>query len=403
MSSLHVGTITFDCYLSEPRVTRLVDAAVDAGYRVGLICLRQPLEKSYEVCNGVHIYRIPISRGFDRSLLATLLCWCWFLLLAAIKITRLHLKDPYDVVHVHNMPDFLVFSALIPKLLGAKIILDVQDVSPELMAMKARGRLQGLACRLAKLQEHISTTFADHVVTVGWPFERLLLQRGVPREKLTVIINSTDPKLFPALLRKPVPSESSGEERPFILTYYGTVAERHGLDTAVRALALACRVVPQLRLDIKGLGEYMPKIKQLVEELGVGEHVVFSEATSLKEIVYFVVHGDIGIIPYKCDGFTDLLLPTKAYELAWMHRPIIASNTPAIRSMFRHESIVLCDPSSPESFAEAIIDLYRHPEKRARMVANAAQDYEPYRWEIIAERYVQLLESLSLKQVRTTR
>jgi len=90
----------------------------------------------------------------------------------------------------------------------------------------------------------------------------------------------------------------------------------------------------------------------------------------------------------------DLVLPTKAYEFALMHRPIIASDTIAIRSMFRPESIVLCNSTSPASFAEAIIDLYQHPEKRARLVANAAEDYIPYRWEIMAERYRQLLLSL---------
>jgi len=91
----------------------------------------------------------------------------------------------------------------------------------------------------------------------------------------------------------------------------------------------------------------------------------------------------------------DLVLPTKAYEFAWMHRPMIASDTPAIRSMFRPESIMLCDPSKPEDFAKAIIDLYQHPEKRARMVSNAAGDYMPYQWEILATRYQKLLANLA--------
>jgi glycosyltransferase involved in cell wall biosynthesis len=98
----------------------------------------------------------------------------------------------------------------------------------------------------------------------------------------------------------------------------------------------------------------------------------------------------------------DLVLPTKAYEFALMRRPMIASDTPAIRSMFRPESIVLCNPASPESFAEAIIDLYQHPEKRTRLVANAARDYTPYRWEIMAKRYQQLLLSLSQGQIEST-
>ena len=138
----------------------------------------------------------------------TILQWCWFLLLAGATVTWLHLKRAYDVVHVHNMPDFLVFSALFPKLLGAKIILEVQDVTPELMAAKAKGRQRKIVFRLATWQERISTAFAHHVITVGWPFEELLLQRGVPKEKITIILNSADPKLFPPLRRYPLPCES---------------------------------------------------------------------------------------------------------------------------------------------------------------------------------------------------
>src|SRR5436305_853348 len=285
MASLHVGVITFDWYPYEPRALRLAEAAANAGYEVDVICLRQPHEKGYAVHNGVHIYRMPMSRSVGRSLPINILHWCWFLLLAGAAVAWLHLRRPYDVIHVHNMPDFLVFSALFPRLLGAKIILYVQDVSPELMSAKAKGHQRKVVIRLAIWQEQISTAFAHHVVTTGWLFEEVLLP-----------------------------------------------------------------------------------------------------------------HGDVGIIPYRCNGFAELVLPTKCYEFAWMQRPMIASDTRAIRSMFRSESIVLCDHSKPESFAEAIIELYQHPEKRAQLVANAAEDYQPYRWEFMAQRYQKLLVSLCRQQ-----
>ncbi len=398
MSPVRVATITFDFYPLDPRVRRLAEAAVDAGYRVDVICLRQPHEARFEVYSGVRIYRVPMNRGFGRPLPITLLAWCWFLLLAGVTVTWLHLRYAYDVIHVHNMPDFLVFSTVLPRLFGAKIILDVQDVSPELMAVKAKGRLRSIVTGLATWQERISTAFAHHVITVGWPFEALLLQRGVPQEKITIILNSADPKFFPAARRLPPPLGKEPREQPFILMYHGTLAERLGVDTAIRALALACREAPQLRLDIMGRGEQIPALKELAEELGVRDQVVFSESRPYHEVVDFVLHGDIGLIPYRCDGFTELLLPTKTYEFAWMQRPMIASDTRAIRSLFRPESIVLCEPGNPEAFAKAIIDLYHHPEKRAALVASAAVDYLPYRWEMMAERYQQLLLSLSRKQ-----
>ncbi len=397
MSSIRIGVITYDSY-GEPRARRLADAAVDGGYSVDFICSRQPGEMGYQVRNGVHIHRVPVKRSVRNFFPLTILDWCWFMLLAGITVTRLHLRHAYDVIHVHNMPDFLVFSTLIPKLLGAKIILDVQDVSPELMAVKTKPPLRGILRRLAIIQERLSIAFVDHVVTAGWPFEELLLQRGVPREKVTIIINSVDPKLFPSSRDSLPSSVLPDEKRPLILMYYGTLAKRSGVDVAMRAIALARRQAPHLRFHVKGIGQEKPSLMILAKELSISDIVEFSDGCPVDEIVNFIVQCDIGIIPYQCDGFTELLLPTKAYELAWLKHPMIVSDTIGIRSMFRPESVILCEPSNPESFSEAIINLYQHPEKRAQLIANAAQDYTPFKWELMAKRYQLLLASLSQKQ-----
>jgi glycosyltransferase involved in cell wall biosynthesis len=116
--------------------------------------------------------------------------------------------------------------------------------------------------------------------------------------------------------------------------------------------------------------------------------------------VDFVLHGDAGIIPYRYDGFAELVLPTKAYEQAWMQRPIIASDTDAIRSMFRSGSILLCDPNSPQSFADALVELYHHPELRQTLAERAAEDYTPYRWEQVRSEYQELLASFRRRTVR---
>lgn len=394
MAPLHIATVAYEYCLIHGRVRGLAEAAVDAGHQVDIISLRQPQEKRHEVYEGVNVYRVPLQRGWSSSIPVTIFRWCLFTLMAGITLTRLHLKHRFDVIHVHTMPDFLVFSALLPRLLGAKVIIDVQDASPELMAQKTRGRLRNFVKLLATCQERISTNFADHVVTVGCTGEQVLMSRGVPREKLTSIHNSSDPKLFPPSRRIPPSSQSNKQDAPFILMYHGTVEEWQGLDVAIRALALARHAIPRLRLDIKGFGHQLPAIKQLAIDLGVSEHVVFSDKCPIGEVVDFVAHGDVGIIPYQKGGYMELVLPVKAFEFAWMHKPMIASDTRGMRSIFRPESVAYCDPSKPESFAEAIIDLYKHPEKQTTLIANAAEDYMPYSWETEARRYQQLLVSL---------
>lgn len=395
MRPIRVGVITFDWYPYEPRALRLTRAAADAGYLVDVICTRKSHEKFHELEENTHIYRLPMKRGGNASLSSKVLFWCLFVLLAGITAAWLHLRHRYKIVHVHNMPDFLVFSALIPKLFGAKIILDVQDVTPELMKAKLKGRERSWIIRFALWQERISTAFANHIVTTGPLFEECLLQRGVPAEKITSILNSADPSLFPPERRCLPPFDTATEEgRPFILMYHGTIEERNGLGTAIRAFALARTTIPNLRLDIQGGGGYLSEVKQLAQDLGLGDSVLFTGSVTVDKLADFVVHGDVGIIPYRQDGFMEIVLPTKAYEFAWMGRAMIASDTRAMRSMFRPEAVVLCEPDKPESFAEAIIDLYQHPEKRSRMIQYASEDYEAYRWEVMAKRYQQLLKML---------
>jgi glycosyltransferase involved in cell wall biosynthesis len=380
-----------------PRIRCLAEEAADAGYIVDVICLRQPGTRPFEIYNGVNIYRVPLKRVWDRPMFVTILSWCYFLILAGAVVTWLHLKHSYKLIHVHNMPDFLIFSALFPKILKAKVILDVQDASPELMEERAKGRWRNLTKRLAIWQEKLSTSFADHVVTIGWTVEDLLLQRGVPAQKLTSIHNSAKPSFFPPSRRDYLRSHE--QPNPFIIMYHGTVEERQGMETAVRAVVLAHRVIPELQLHIKGVGSYLPVIEQLAAELGISEQVVLSGPCPIGEVVDFIRQGDVGIIPYQSGGYMELVLPVKAFEFAWMHRPMITSDTAGMRSLFRSESVIYCEAAKPEAFAQAIIDLYQHPEKRSALVANAAEDYQPYCWEVQAQRYRQVLASLCLNQI----
>ena len=113
MASLRVCTITFDWYPFEVRALRMAEAAADAGYDVDVICLGKRGERRHEVIHGVHVYRLPVKR-IAHTLPLKILYWCWFALLAEVVVTWFHLKRSYNVVHVHNMPDFLCLPLYFP-------------------------------------------------------------------------------------------------------------------------------------------------------------------------------------------------------------------------------------------------------------------------------------------------
>jgi len=360
----------------------------------------------YEQCNGVHVHRIaipridgtPVGRISGKPLRTTVLLWSIFTLIAFLKITRLHSKFNFNVVHAHNMPDFLVFAGIVPKICGARIILHIQDVSPELTASRTAGLAGKLVCCLARIQEQFSLALADHVLTVGWTLEELLLKRGIPKERMSSILNSADPKVFRAEKRTELFLGEPSAERPFILLYHGTCAARCGLHTAIEAVAKAAKSAPHVHLRIMGPGDALPSLKELAQKLEVANRVVFLPTGPVDAVVDFIANGDVGIIPYPSAGYMDLVLPTKAYEFALMGRPIIASNLPGIRSMFRSSSVLLCEPCNADSFADAIVELYRSPRKRAQMAKQAEQDNVHYRWELMADRYCRLLTTLAAKR-----
>jgi glycosyltransferase involved in cell wall biosynthesis len=401
MRPMRILHITYDWYPHDILVRRVCEAAAHSGVEVDVLCSGAPGDLRENICNGVHAYRLPTGRLVAPPLPIQLLHWCYFTLLSGLVVTWMHLRCRYDVIHIHNMPDFLVFAGLGPKLLGAKIVLHVQDVTPELMSVKTRGRKRRLLRTLAVAQERISIGFAHHVVTVGWPFERLLLQRGVAPSKLTIILNSADPALFPAARRSTPSRQPPTKNKPMIFMYHGTLADRNGIDTAIRALALALPQAPFIQLDLMGSGEGIPALKCLAQELGVGDRVTFVKSVPSERIVDFVTHGDVGVISYPVDGFMELVLPTKAYEYAWLGKPMIASDTPAIRSMFRPGSAILAEPSNVAAFASAMVSLYQDPEKCIGQAERAFEDYAPYRWELMAERYVELLAWLTGRAVES--
>jgi glycosyltransferase involved in cell wall biosynthesis len=127
------------------------------------------------------------------------------------------------VVDINTLPDFLVFAGFLAKWRGAKLLLDMHEITPEFMMSKydsPRGKWQ---VRLASWLERISMWYADHVLTINQPIQELLETRGLTPEKSTIIMNAADEEIF---ARAAAPGASAGREMPvkppFLMMYHGT-------------------------------------------------------------------------------------------------------------------------------------------------------------------------------------
>jgi len=287
------------------------------------------------------------------------------------------------------MPDFIVFAAIIPKLLGAKVILDVHDLMPEVYMAKFGADYSDWAVRLIMWVERRSVGFASKAICVHQPHLDILEQHGNPRDKFSVLLNVPDHRIF---RRLPVVRRPSG---PFRLVYHGTIPKRAGLETAIRAVALARKKIPGLEFQIiSGHGDGLSAIQALADKLQLNDCVRIDPLVPVEQLPDILKQASLGIIPYGADAFTPYVLPTKLMEYATLGIPVVTARLKTIEAYFDNEMVSYFQPGNEVELADQIVRLYRNPDLAAKFAENAAKFSERYNWPQQRAIYYQLVDSL---------
>jgi len=381
--------------IGEPRVERQAKALIQRGYQVDVICLRSDQEKSFERVDGVDIFRLPVQRHRGRGPAIQMLEYMVFFVLAFFRLSLLYLQRRYESVQIHNLPDFLVFAALVPKIGGARIILDLHDLMPEFFASSFKTGMKNAAVRLLLVQEKLSCWFANHVITVTELWRKSLIGRGVAAEKVSVVMNVADDAIFQRLVI-PVTGNEEKQNDSFNLIYHGTLAHRYGIDLLIEALAKVHPQIPNIHLVIHGRGEFIEELRRQAQALNIESLITFStQYLPMTDIPRMIQQADLGIVPYRRDIFTDGILPTKLMEYVALGVPVLAADTPIIRQYFSETMVQYFQPGDANDLARNIQWLYQHRDRLAALAQNADQFNLQYSWNNIADNYAETLNRLS--------
>lgn len=377
--------------IGETRVEREAQALIDRGHHVDVICLQAPGEPRRSRVDGVAVHRLPLARRRGRGYAAQLFEYLAFFTLAGGFLSLRHLRRPYDVVQVHNLPDFLVFAALVPKLTGTPVLLDLHDLMPEFFAARTGSSPRSPLVRLVRWQERWAARFADHVITVTDEWRQTLIRRGVPAEKVSVVMNLADARIF----QRDAAEDADRPERDgFHVLYHGTFTRRYGVDLLLDAVAQVRPDVPGIQVTLLGAGELGPALRAQRARLGLTDCVEISaDMLPVTELPAALRAAHVGVVPNRSDVFTDGLLPTKLLELVAMGTPVIASRTPTIAAYFDQDMVQFFRPESATDLAQAIRVLAGNPERRVALAENAAAFNRKYSWETMAAGYAAVVEA----------
>jgi glycosyltransferase involved in cell wall biosynthesis len=368
-----------------PSVRREAEALIDAGFAVDVVCLRDKDEPSRTSVGGARVYRVPLRHKRGR-ISRYLFEYLAFPIIAAFLVAGMHLRRRYCVIQVHSMPDHLVFVAAVPRLLGARVILDMHEAMPELFMSKFGDRKR--LVRLITATERASMRFADLVLAVSEPHAALLAgRRG--GEMPTVVMNSPDERLFH---HRSLPTTPSGTR---VLISHGTLVERYGFDTAILGVARLQRERREIRLEIIGDGEHEEVLRALVRDRGMEDTVKFHGRRPLDEIPEHLRRADVGIVANRQDTFTAIVLPTKLMEYVAAGIPAAVARLPAVEAYFDDASVQFFKPGDPDDLARALSELLDDPVRARQMAGRARERLAKHSWETMRQNYVEAVEALA--------
>jgi glycosyltransferase involved in cell wall biosynthesis len=374
--------------VGEPRVEREAGAALAAGWTVDVLAMRRPGEAAEETVAGVRVRRLPLEHHRGTSLLGTLGEYVGFATLAAWELAR---GGRYDVVQVHAPPDFLLAAAFVQRLRGARLVLDVHDLSSDMFAMRYGNRRgSALADGVLRLVERAAVHAADAVVTVHEPYRRELQHRGASADKLTVLMNTVEESRLPT---------SGGADRGrdgFRVVYHGTITPPYGVDLIVRAAARVQSQIPGLSLELYGEGDELPSVRRLADDLGVAARLRTSrDYLSHRDVLARISGASAGIVPNRPTPLNRFALSSKLFEYVALGIPVAVADLPTLRAHFSDDEVRFFRAGDDAALAEALVEIAVDPDVARQRAENAVRRYESYRWPNQARRYVALLDRLA--------
>lgn len=390
--TLRVCMLVYSFYESDTRVLQYATALAKRGDKVDVIALRRNDESpECEVLDGVNVYRIQARSVNEKGQLSYARKISLFFFRALLFSRKQQRKHPYDLVHVHNVPDFLVFAVLFLKRQRVPVVLDIHDLLPEFYASKFKISHDKFLFRVLALVERWSASFADHVIIANHLWRDRFVSRSASAAKCSVVRNYPDLDVFIDLPKR---ERRNGDKLQ--LTYPGSLNWHQGLDVAIRAFARVADQMPEAEFHIYGEGPAKTSLIDLAKDLNLQDRVIFHNYMATRDIARVMANTDIAIEPKRAtSAFGNEALSTKILEFMAVSVPVVASKT-KIHAYYYNDSVIEYYENDDEaSLAAGIVRLRNDSTLRERLVTNARNYVRENNWDTCKREYLELVDGLS--------
>jgi PEP-CTERM/exosortase A-associated glycosyltransferase len=279
-----------------------------------------------------------------------------------------------DIIHAHS-PVLNVLPAIrAGRRHAIPIVYEVRALWEDAAASHGTHGKAGLRYQATRLIETRALHNADAVTTICEGLRAEAIARGIPGDKITIIPNAVDRKLFRgAGLPDRGLATRLGLWGKTVLAFFGSFYSYEGLDLLLRAVPELQRLRPDIGVLLVGGGPEEDRLRALARELDLGESVVFVGRVPHEEMQRYYDLADLLVFPRVSMRLTELVTPMKPLEAMAQERIVVASNVGGHRELIRdRETGYLFLANEPQSLAEGVLaalaDQASWPRIRARAI-----------------------------------
>ncbi len=369
-------------------VRSMVQALKDLGVTALVLTTRSGPEDGPSVDARAIETRTPrlIERLIHRAVL-------WVRGRAGLEIEALRLLDNlalYWKGHRHSRawhPDLLYERAALSCVAGSLLARRLKiphfvEVNAPLSEEEARFRA-GRVSWLTRWIEGWTLRRADRVIVVSRALESHVRNLGVSPERILVLPNAFDPRIFHPHLDGRSVRRRLQPDGSFLVGFSGSLKPWHGVDHLLRAWAKVVQRMPSATLLIVGDGPCRDALEDLGRNLNVEHQVRFVGAVPHRSVGEYLAACDVLVAPYgPLEKF--YFSPLKMAEYLAMGRPVVASALGQLQEEFDEtHGVILVPPGDETSLARALIDLGADPSRR-ECLGRAAASSAAWTWENVA-------------------
>ncbi|BAY83396.1 group 1 glycosyl transferase [Calothrix parasitica NIES-267] len=275
------------------------------------------------------------------------------------------------------------------------VILNLQDILPEAAVHVGLLKNKSLI-RVFSILEKFAYRSANKISVIADGFVDNLVSKKVPPEKIVQIPNWVDVNFI-----RPMQKEKNAFrlehklENKFVVLYSGNIALTQGLETVVKAAA-KLRDISDIAFVIVGEASGLQRLQEECNKCGAS-NVMLLPFQPRERLPEMLAAADVGLVVQK-KNVISFNMPSKIQVLLASGSAIVASvpdSGTAARAIRQSGGGVLVPPEEPSGLADAVLDLYKHPEKVKTLGYNSRKyAVEQYSFDQALNNYESLFESV---------